>query len=183
MICAKSKFFAAACSKRWVKGKEKQVRLPEVHPSVFQGYLSWVYSTSINIAELTTYHIDLLPDPQGREVAKYFELYFLSDVLDDVRLRNEVLQTLVLDTHHFPCPQTITRVWAKTPAGSPARRMLVDRAVLRSKRSSLAAKMTDYPESFVQQVAIKLLKEVPTQNIEVFKAKIPSYLEPVELED
>jgi hypothetical protein len=43
--------------------------------------------------------------------------------------------------------------------------------------------MTEYPESFVQQVAVALLQEVPTQNREIFTAKLPSYLEPVEQED
>jgi hypothetical protein len=35
-ICEKSKFFRAACSKRWIEGQEKLVRLPEVDIEVFQ---------------------------------------------------------------------------------------------------------------------------------------------------
>lgn len=58
----------------------------------------------------------------------------------------------------------------------------MDRAVLRTRRKYLVANMAQYPESFVQQVAVKLLQEVPTQNNEVFKTKIPSYMEPVEYE-
>lgn len=187
LICAKSNFFAAACSdsKRWVEGKEKQVRLPEVNPSVFQSYLSWVYSTSLNITELTTDQIDQdqLPDTRNRNVAKHLELYFLGDVLDDVRLRNKVMQILVLDTDNAPCLQTIARVWEKTPEDSPVRRMIVDRAVLRTKRENLIANMTRYPANFVQHVAVKLLQEVSTKEKEVFQAKLPSYLVPVEKVD
>lgn len=116
-------------------------------------------------------------------MAKYFELYFLGDVLDDVRLRNKVLQTLVLDTDTSPCPQTVTRIWEKTPADSPGRRVVVDRVILRSNRSILTARMTEYPESFVQQVAIKSLQEVPTMEKEAFEARLSSYLESVEQED
>lgn len=74
IICAKSKFFAAACSERWVEGKEKQVRLPEVDPTVFESHLSWVYSTSLNIAELTTERIDALLGANAQEVAKYLDV-------------------------------------------------------------------------------------------------------------
>ena len=56
----------------------------------------------------------------------------------------------------------------------------MDRAILRTRRDYLIANMARQPESFVQQVAVKLLQEVPGQNSEVFEAKIPSYLEPVE---
>lgn len=112
-------------------------------------------------------------------MAKYLELYLLSDILDDIRLRNKVLQTLVLNTATTPCPQTMARVWEKTPEDSPVRRMLVDRATLRTKRTYLLANLTEYPEDFVQQVALKLLQEVPTKDKEVFEAKLPLYSEPV----
>jgi hypothetical protein len=44
IICASSKFFKAACSERWVEGKEKKVLLPEVEPKFFQSYVAWLYS-------------------------------------------------------------------------------------------------------------------------------------------
>ena len=39
LICAKSKFFEAACSKLWAEDTEKVVRLPEVKVDAFQAYL------------------------------------------------------------------------------------------------------------------------------------------------
>jgi len=44
LICASSKFFKAACSKRWTEGQEKLIRLPEVEPKNFQGYVAWLCS-------------------------------------------------------------------------------------------------------------------------------------------
>lgn len=183
VICANSKFFRAACSERWIEGKEKKIKLPDVEASLFRCYLVWVYGAKIDVERFTNEEIDNLSGGVGVLVAKYLELYILGDVLDDVRLRNKVLQTLVLDTKTALYPQTVARVWEKTPDNSPVRRMFVDRAVLRTSCKYFSAYMTEYPESFVQQVAVALLQEVPTQNREIFTAKLPSYLEPVEQED
>ena len=182
MICAKSKFFKAVCSEHWVEGKEKKVRLPEVDPSVFQGYLSWVYSTSLSIVGITTDEFDKLSGTQIQAIAQYFELYLLGDVLNDISLRNTVLQTIVLDTRGAPNPKTVVRMWEKTPFNSPLRRMLVDHAVLREERAYLVDNLTRYPEGFVQQVAIASLQQVPIKNRDVYKEKLPSYLEPAEQE-
>jgi len=42
VICRKSDFFVAACSRRWAEGREKTVRLPLVTPEVFNQYLDRV---------------------------------------------------------------------------------------------------------------------------------------------
>lgn len=39
MLCAKSRFFRAACSKRWASGVEKVVRQPEGTAEDFQIYV------------------------------------------------------------------------------------------------------------------------------------------------
>jgi hypothetical protein len=179
VICAKSKFFAAGCSERWAEGKEKQVALPDVEASIFQSYLTWVYCGQLNITCFSNEDINKLSCQSSRAVAKYLELYFLGDVLDDVRLRNKVLQTLVLGADNMLHVQTVQRVWEKTPNNSPVRRMMVDRATLRGQRTHLLENLTKFPEDFVQQVAAALLREVPTKDQEVFKEKLPSYLEPV----
>lgn len=180
MICAKSKFFAAACSKRWIEAKEKQVRLPDVHPPVFQSYLSWVYSTSLNTVEPTNDDIDEITNEKDRAVARYVELYLLGDALDDVHLRNRVMKTLVLDTTTVPCLQTVHRVWEHTPDSSLIRKMILDRAISRTKRAYLVDNLTQHPETFVQQVALTLLQGAQKLSREAFEAKLPSYLEPVE---
>jgi len=52
-ICDKSKFSKAACSKHWIEGQEKLIRLPEVKPEVFQRYSNWIYSGTILASRLT----------------------------------------------------------------------------------------------------------------------------------
>ena len=180
IISAKSRFFAAACSERWIEGKEKNVRLPDVDASVFQSYLAWVYSGKLDVTCFSSNFVDEETPGGARNVAKYLELYLLGDALDDIRLRNKVLQTLVLDTESLPCPETVRRVWENTLDNSLVRRMMVDRVTLRGKRTYLLKNLAKYPEGFVQQVAAALLQEVPKKDQEIFKAKLPSYLEPVE---
>jgi hypothetical protein len=48
-ICAKSKFFQAACRKEWSEGAQKLIRLPEVEPGVFRSYLNWVYTGDLAV--------------------------------------------------------------------------------------------------------------------------------------
>lgn len=183
IICAKSKFFVAACSKSWLEGQEKQVKLPEVDASLFQSYLTWIYCGQLNITCFSNEDINKLSCQSSRTVAKYLELCFLGDVLDDVHLRNKVLQTLVLGADNMLHVQTVQRVWEKTPNNSPVRRMMVDRATLRGQRTHLLENLNKFPEDFVQQVTAALLKEVPTKDQESFTARLPSYLEPVEMVD
>jgi hypothetical protein len=152
-----------------------------VDPPIFQSYVSWAYSPSLNIAELTADEIGgFSAREECRLVAKCLELYILGDVLDDIRLRNKVLQTLALDIRDIIFPEIEGRAWEKTPENSPMRRMMVDRAMMRGKRSYLLGKLDKYPEDFVQRFAAELLQEVPIKDKKIFDAKLPSYLETLE---
>jgi hypothetical protein len=87
-----------------------------VDPPIFQSYVSWAYSPSLNIAELTADEIGgFSAREECRLVAKCLELYILGDVLDDIRLRNKVLQTLALDIRNIIFPEIVVRAWEKTP--------------------------------------------------------------------
>lgn len=179
IICAKSRFFAAAYSERWIEGKERKFRLPDVDASVFQSYLAWVYCKQLDVTYFDSNFIDEdIPD-RARTVAMYFELYLLGDSLDDIRLRNKVLQTLVLDTESLPRPETVRQVWKNTLESSLVRRMMVDRVTIRVRRTYLLENPAKYLQGFVQQVAAALLQEVPKMDQEVFM-KLPPYLELVE---
>lgn len=180
IICAKSRFFAAACSERWTEGIEKKVRLPDVDASVFQSYLAWVYCKQLDVSYFDSNFIDEdIPD-RARTVAIYFELCLLGDSLDDMCLRNKVLQTLVRDTESLPCPETVRRLWENMLESSLVRGMMVDRVTIRGRGTYLLENLAKYSEGFVQQVAVTLLQEVPKTDQEGFKAKLPSYLELVE---
>lgn len=150
---------------------------------MFQVYLVWVYTGQVELSSFTNEQAYVFAQETDRELAKYLELYLLSDALDDIRLRNKALQMLVLDTERFPCPKSVQRVWAKTPDNSPLRKMLVDRAMLRTRRDYIIERLSKLPEDFVRQIAASLLQAPPIPARKVFEAKLTSYLEPVEKED
>jgi hypothetical protein len=106
-----------------LRGKEKKVTLPDVDSSVLRSYLSWVYSGQVDVSSISdeALAIDGEADvsERARNGAKYLELYILGDVLDDVRLRNKAIQTLIMDTVCYPRASTTRRVWDKTPETSP----------------------------------------------------------------
>jgi hypothetical protein len=52
-ICAKSKFFRAACSEAyepWAAMDEKIVRLVEESPEHFEAYVKWIYISQVHIS-------------------------------------------------------------------------------------------------------------------------------------
>jgi hypothetical protein len=184
VICAKSKFFKAACNKRWFCGKERKVTLPDVEPQVFQHYVTWVYSGRVDISSsITKDDPKASKEERQRIVAMHLELYLLGDVLDDVLLRNKAIRLPVMDASILPRANTVRRVWEKTPENSPVRRLLVDRAIIRTRREFLTGNLIHYPAGFVLQVAVSLLQEVPSKGKLLLEAKLPSYLEPVEEAD
>lgn len=192
IICARSKFFQAACSERWLSSKasEKKIKLPEVDPQSFQKYLGWVYSgeldlsnfepTSISSSTFSDYGYGIVMSHDFHTVAKYIELYLLGDKLDDIDLRNKTMRTLVLDASTIPHWTTTHRVWSNTPETSSLRRMIVDREIARTGRKFLASNLTKYPTEFVEQVALSLLQDTRTKDKKDFNEKLPSYLEQVQ---
>lgn len=184
ILCANSKFFQAACSERWLRSTEaeRKIKLPEVDPQVFQGYLSWIYSGELDLSAFTftQKETSAMQINAARDVAKYVELYLLGDRLDDIGLRNKTMRTLVLETHATARPITANRVWDNTPGNSPIRRMIVDRAIALAPRTLLACSLTKYPKEFVEQVAQLLLQDTPTKDREHFNEKLASYLEQVQ---
>lgn len=173
-LVAKSRFFAAACSERWSKN-DGTIRLPEVLPETFRVYLGWVYSHDVKLDpaavdsdEINTY-----------EQAKFCELYLLADTLDDVKLRNRVMEILVTSARGLPHPNTVWRVYDSTICTSLIREMLVDKAIMRLSRSDFAKNVSEYPCEFVQEVAIQLMGHESVRPKDKFVARLPFYQEPL----
>jgi hypothetical protein len=180
IICASSKFFKAACSERWIEGKEKKVRLPEVKPSVFQGYLAWLCS---GIYQLQVKQDDPLPVISSA-IEMAVELYLLGDVLDDIRFRNKLMETLAcVDLPYFPQPTTLCMLWNRTPPTSVIRKMYVEKFILAASRESMTKNIGEYPAELVQQIAVHSLYRIETVTRKLFDTKMASFLEPVSEDD
>lgn len=182
-ICAKSKFFAAACSKRWIEGQEKLVRLPETKAEAFKEYCKWVYSGAIPASRCT---------PEDEDAAKiagydlFVDLYLLGDSLDDVQLRNLATQRFcncLEGSNQLPPPSTYVKIWSSTPSGSLFRKQLVDIVVARRDRDTMAKTIALYPSEFIQEFAIAAFLKAPVISWKAAIGDNTKYLEPEEAKD
>jgi hypothetical protein len=176
VICASSKFFEAACSKRWIEGQKKQVRLPEVEPEHFQSYLAWLCSGKHPPPASKSDPHDVI----DAELDVAVELYLLGDILDDIRFRNKMMESLVCnDRGRVPHTDTLRKVWKRTPPASPLRKMYVENFVMRLGRDTFDRLIGYYPPELVQEVAMLCLKRLGISKEASFKEKLASFQEPV----
>lgn len=105
MICEKSSFFKAACSKDWLENQEKTVRLPEQEVEIFRMYLECVYKDDIDFVLLSGIPITLLNNirtvqPEHKSCFKITfvslcKLWTAADYLGDAKTQNEIIDNIV----------------------------------------------------------------------------------------
>lgn len=180
-VCAKSKFFKAACSSRWLEGQERVLRLPEVSAATFQTYCTWIYTNDIALGNCT-------PESPQEEIyaeeTSFIDLYLLGDKLDDIQLRNGTI-TMLIDfsvKHNIVISMTnIALIWDSTPRGSLLRKLILDLTVTRCSREDFARHLPIAPPEYVQEVALAALWAAPVCYWEEVARKAPEYLEAQEL--
>jgi hypothetical protein len=174
-ICAKSKFFKAACRKEWTEGTEKLVRLPEVEPELFKSYLNWVYTGGLAV------DASVGGTGQTANETKYYgfvKLYVLGDTLDDLPLLNSTMKILVNSNHQFN-HESVTWAFEHTPIGSLLRKMLVSFAATRWVRAIFDEHKAKYHPEFVLDLAAFLMHQTDKQKtgLAEFIQKLPEFLE------
>ena len=160
-VCAKSKFFQAACSKEWLEGQERVVRLPETEDTTFHEYCTWVYSGKIADSTCTTSSTET---QRMNEHDQLLYLYLLGDKLDDIQLRNQAIIKLFksMQNGNLLLRKPASKlVWESTVRGSPLRKLIVDVMVTRIDRSSFAASVSQYSPEFLQEIAVAALQAAP----------------------
>ncbi|KAK6430781.1 hypothetical protein LTR95_013059 [Oleoguttula sp. CCFEE 5521] len=166
-ICAKSKFFEAACSTRWLEGQEKTVELRDVEPTIFAQYVHWIYHNKLNLpdcADSSPVHRDELLDA-----------YLLADRIDDMELRNYLVSQIHSDMRRRalqPGCDWLHRIFEGTSAGSPLRKLVVDWYVKRRTRDN--SRVKEYPAEFVEKLLVVAFSAAPKQTMD---AVVDPYLE------
>lgn len=176
-VCAKSKFFKAACSKEWLEGQERVVRLPETQVTTFQEYCSWIYSSKIAVGTCT--QASALAE-KGNELQRLMYLHILGDELDDIQLRNKAnveLFKAMQKSNAIPDAQLNKMVWESTMPGSLLRKLLVDAIVARFTRHEFAAAVSQYPAECVQEIAVAALQAAPVSSWEHMAQRLSPYKE------
>lgn len=114
------------------------------------------------------------------DVEMAIKLNLLGGVLDDVKLRNHTVKAL---TSHgainkkAPNAADTKAIWASTTTKSLLRKWVIDEMIMRGNRDRFEQAIADYPASFVQEVALKLLKQKATTSSKSFQANLSEYLE------
>jgi hypothetical protein len=175
VICTSSKFFRAACSRRWFKDRERVIRLRDVQPPDFQVYVHWSYSGNLVVED------DATKSDRGMNLAR---MYIVGDVLDDVKLRNSATQLLnaLVIAQGFFCPRVIRLVWENTAPSSSLRKWTVDTAILAINRKDFAKNAARYPVEFMSAMALEALQHIAPitrkEREREFTSLLPNYLEP-----
>ena len=169
-LCARSKFFKAACSER-CGGSSRAIKLPEISVRDFDLYFHWLYTSKI--------------EGEGEEDVEqaqqiYLSMYILGDVLDDYELRNAAMEHLIesLPFTPQPNPDTVWDVYERTPTGSPLRKLLVDWRIGTGDHDEFARDVEVYPAEFVQELAVSLMSKTPIVTPEDFVAGVKSSFQP-----
>lgn len=179
LMCAKSKFFAAACSERWMDGKSKVVRLPESEAQVFQIYMAWLFTGNAAVEGIkNTITEDEFSD--ANEQHTLIELYLLAQYLDDIKLRNQRVSVLIkrsLVWKTMPYLTDLKVVWDSTTPGCLLRKMFVDKAVSALSRNHTVEGMTAYPAGLIVELAVALMQRIPTIGKDAFSLTSAKYME------
>lgn len=176
-VCAKSKFFRAACSKEWLEGQERIVRLPETEVATFHEYCTWIYSGQIADGNCTPASALI---QKGYEFQRLVELHILGDKLDDVQLRNKAnikLFKRMQELNAVPHAELQKLVWESTMPGSLLRTLLVDAIVNRYNRDGFAAVVSNYPTECLQEIAVAALRAASVLTWEQMALKMSMYEE------
>lgn len=173
-ICAKSRFFKAACRKEWSEGITRIIRLPEAEPEMFRSYLVWVYTDGLAVDITNSEPVQA----QETKYSTFVKLYVLGDRLEDLRLRNSIMEILVNSNHQFN-HESVTWAFEHTPTGSLLRKMLVSFAATRWVRAIFDEHKAKYHPEFVLDLAAFLMHQTDKQKIGLaeFIQKLPEFLE------
>jgi hypothetical protein len=166
-------FFKAALSGNWVEAKDRLVKLPEDEPTVFADYVHFLYTRKLHVKS----HKASGESSGHDEKISLLKLYVLAEKLQDADTKRAVMGAvfncfwgICITPSEFPGLECIEIVYGGTPAGSPLRRILVDFYTYYARDDTLKQYVT-YPNEFMQELAIDLLKKraKPTDRAAMFK--------------
>ncbi|KAK4539869.1 hypothetical protein LTR36_010263 [Oleoguttula mirabilis] len=99
VLCKKSDFFVAACSRQWMDGQQKTVRVPAIEPHIFAVYVHWLYSDKVDIEGSTENIGAPWKDNRHHSVKDLYRLamlYVAADVVLDAALKDAIIDNLTV---------------------------------------------------------------------------------------
>lgn len=153
VITNHSRFFRAACSGQFKEAQERVVCLPETDPKLFSAYLQHVYTDRVVIMAPE----EAAADKAGTsQYIKLSELYVLADKLDDLRLRNDIVDcTIQLEAavKTLPSPAAIRIAYEEVPESCLLRKLMRDFYTCKAHGKWLQKSRSKLPADFIFGVA------------------------------
>ena len=186
LICERSPFFKAACSKDWLEASEKVVKLSEQCSRAFKIYIEWAYSQTSDIAGLAQ---TLLRENVGKsdnadirrsgwqgKSCYLCRVWYFADYLGDRHCQNRVAGTLIKEqraTKSSLDGGTVREIWEKTAPGSKLHKWALDTVLPILTVTGLERQRGILPAEFLF-LALRGLLEEPGK---VDREKLPKELD------
>jgi len=141
------------------------VNFPEDDPETFKTYIHLLYTGNLAVQP------DPIPDKYrgNEEYVSLAKLYVLAERIQDIETKNAALKAFIIsaretradDTTCLPGLRTICIIYDGTPAGSLARKALVDLYSVSAGSRSMSPDIPSYPEEFLYELLSNVLDKRP----------------------
>jgi hypothetical protein len=169
LLTETSEFFRAACRDgAWIESTSRTIKLPEVEADVFNAYLLWVHRKELPTA---------LSDDAFELVEDLVRLWLLADRLADFRLRNAVIDAIIVELYNFTTslnvfpPELATQVWSATTPGRSIRRLIIDYYAKHVGATVLKGEVAEYHPDFTKDLLVKAIEIVKNDEENICPSK------------
>ena len=169
LLIETSEFFKAACRDgAWVESTSRTIKLREVEPDVFNAYLLWVHRKELPTA----------PSEDAFELIEdLVRLWLLADRLADFRLRNAVIDAIIVELNSFTTslnvfpPELAAQVWSATTTGRSIRRLIIGYYAKHVGAANVQADVAKYHPGFTQDLLVKAIEVVKNDEENICPSK------------
>ena len=175
IVCRRSNYFVAACSKAWAEDGKKPIRLDSVDADTFSLFIGWAYTGKID-NDIANVHgapkvVNTAVDSAmiDEAVRRLTRLYIAADMLLTSQLRRDVVDQILQRNIHPRLTDAVAvkYVWEHTLADAALRRLLVDVYAAQMQEGMFRRLRPVFCEEFLLDLACRLLDGA--------KPKLPGY--------
>ena len=164
-----SEYFKAACrDDAYRESTSRTVKLPDVELDVFNAYLLWAHRKDLPTA----------PSDDAFELVEgLVRLWLLADRLVDFRLRNAVIDALLVEISSFTTslnvfpPELAAQVWSATTPGRSIRRLIIDYYAKHVGAATVQADVVKYHPDFTKDLLVKAIEIVKNDEENICPSK------------
>lgn len=158
----------------WKEAEEKRINIPDTDPETVEGYLNWIYTKQITLADVDNPYKECRNNgsiPHECIVWLSLELtkmYIFGDYLNDLQFCNAIVDLLRASpqsckTRPIADPDAVAWVWERTAIDCPLRKYCLEVWTLGSSLEWFPPIFQNYSEILPKQFIIDLLVSIGKQ--------------------